>query len=317
MPRQVLTIATEPTIEPVTLLEVKNYMRIDSNDFADDLTSAQSIAPGAHVVAATYSLVGTGVDVLGYNALVEFSAGTNGTSGTVDVKIQESDVLATGYTDVASGAFTQVTEANDNATYEKSYTGIKQYIRVVATVGTATCSFGVSIITDAPTVADDDLITGMAVAARKYLEESYLHRALITQTWDYYLDRFPATNFIEIPRPPLISVSQVEYIDSDDTTNTLSPDDYDVDTDSEPGRIVLGYGNSWPSFTPRPMNPIVIRFVAGYGATAATVPQDMRNAIKYYTAGMYEMREPFVTGTIVKKLEWIENMIMGRRIWSI
>ena len=45
---------------------------------------------------------------------------TNGAGGTVDVKLQHSDDGAA-WSDVGSGAFTQVTESNDNAVYEKVY----------------------------------------------------------------------------------------------------------------------------------------------------------------------------------------------------
>jgi len=55
---------------------------------------------------------------------------------------------------------------------------------------------------------DDGLIQGMIKAARENCE-AVTHRALITQTWKYYLDKWPDKDYIELPLPPLQSVSSL------------------------------------------------------------------------------------------------------------
>jgi hypothetical protein len=118
MPDRLKTkITSEPAIEPITLAELEEHLRINSNDIGDDLTSTQSIPPADHAVAAAYTLIGDGVDVLNSQTVVYLVSGTNNAGATLDVKIQESDDDVT-YTDVSGGAFAQVTTANDNATYE-------------------------------------------------------------------------------------------------------------------------------------------------------------------------------------------------------
>lgn len=284
-----LYLKTAPALEPVSLAEAKLHCRIDSTSFADDLTSAQSVAPGSHIIAAAYSLVGAGVDVLGYSALVLLEAGTNGAGGTVDVKIQESDDDTT-YTDWTGGSFTQVTTANDNTTYEKSYTGTKQYIRVVATVANASCEFGVSIIKDAPASAEDALLEALITTAREWCE-GYQNRAYISQTRELWLDDWPGADYIKIPLPPLQAVNSIKYYDTDDTAATMDTVDYFVDTKSEPGRVSLAYSKSWPTTTLRPINGVCVEFEAGYGDAANDVPYRVKQAMLLLIGHLYEHRE--------------------------
>ncbi len=88
------------------------------------------------------TITGTGIDTLNFqHAMIVVHAGTNGSSGTVNVHVEESDSLATGYTDVTGAAFTEITEANDNTVYVGALllNPRKRYIRVIMVVGTAAC----------------------------------------------------------------------------------------------------------------------------------------------------------------------------------
>lgn len=340
-----LKLNTAPALEPVTLSEAKLHLRLDSGTLSDNMDISQSIVPGAHVVAAAYSLVGTAVDVLGYSPLVVLDSGTNGAGGTVAVKLQHSDDNVT-FADVTSGAFTQVTTSNDNAVQEKTYTGGKQYLRVVATVANATCDFGVSIVEDDPQSTEDDLVTRLIETARQMCED-FQRRAYINQVWELWRDAWPDKDFIEIPLPPLqetavtagsfvtgtvyriltvgttdftaIGASAntvgvvftatgagsgtgtatascvITYYDTDDTAAFMDAGEYLVDTRSEPGRICLNYGESWPSTTLRPHNGIRVTFIAGYGAAASAVPSKVKQAMLLIIGHLYEHREEVIT----------------------
>lgn len=280
---------TAPTVEPVTLAEVKGHLRLDSGSLADNITSEQSIALASHDVAAAYSLEGTAIDVLGYQVVVVLECGTNGSGGTIDVKLQHRDTLTDTWTDVVGGAFAQVTAANDNATYELDYTGGKKYLRAVSTVAGAACIFGVTIQKIQVYSAEDSLLTGLIQAAREYTE-GFQNRALVTQTWELVLDEWPAEDYIDIPLPPLQSITSIVYKDTAGTEATMSTGDYIVDVDSFVGRVALAYGKSWPSATLYPYGGIRIRFVAGYGL-AVSVPQATKQALLLLIAAWYENRE--------------------------
>lgn len=138
----------------------------------------------------------------------------------------------------------------------------------------------------------DSFITG----ARNY-GENRTWRTLVDSEWVYKIDAFP-TGVIEIPRPPLVSVDSVEYIDGDGNTQTVDSSDYYVDTDSEPGRIEPV--NSWPSADDR-LNAVIITFSAGYGDTKnddeldnSNVPEDIKIALRMYIKYLYDNRDSHV-----------------------
>jgi uncharacterized phiE125 gp8 family phage protein len=291
-------------------------MRIDSGSLADNIDEHQSLAPDSYIVADNYTThVGTGIDVLGYESLITLNSGTNGASGTVDAKIQESDDDAT-YTDWTGGAFAQVTEANDNAVQEKAYTGTKQYIRVVAKVLVAACDFSATVIRLTGDSTEDDLLTALIQASREQVED-ITRRQLLTATWDYYLDEFPSGDSFKLPFGNLQSVTHLKYTDSDGDETTMTVDtDYIVETNGEScGRIVLPYAETWPSFTAYPSNPIVCRFICGW-TTATLVPSKIKSAIRLLCADLYEERGEPVVGQSVIENKTAQRLLASSRLWD-
>ena len=115
----------------------------------------------------------------------------------------------------------------------------------------------------------------MIIAARRRAEQA-TERAFFTQTWDLRLDYFPLV--IELRKPPIISVTSVTYVDVDNATQTFDDAKYNVDIYGEPGRIVLDDGQTWPT-TRHEVNAVTVRFVAGYGTAAGSVPAEARDLI--------------------------------------
>ena len=137
------------------------------------------------------------------------------------------------------------------------------------------------------TTDDDAYVTALVSAVTAVLDgpDGILGRALITQTWDMYMDSLPA-EYINVPLPPLQSVTSIKYLDVNGDQQTLASDQYSVNIYGSQGQIVPAYGVSWPSGRDD-TNGVVVRFVCGY----TTVPTNITLAMKMLVAHYYENRE--------------------------
>lgn len=140
--------------------------------------------------------------------------------------------------------------------------------------------------------------------------EDITSRKLFTQTWKYFIDSFPCTNYIKIPFGNLQSVTHIKYTDSSGTVTTMSvTTQYIVEKNGDQcGKIVLPYSVSWPSFTAYPSNPIEIQFVCGWD-DVSDIPQKIKSAIKLMCGYLYANREWQIVGTISKESTTVMNLL--------
>lgn len=68
---------------------------------------------------------------------------------------------------------------------------------------------------------EDEYISTLITAAREQVEDT-TRRAIMTQTWDYFLDEWPDEDFITLPLGKLASVTSVKYKDSDGVETNLT-----------------------------------------------------------------------------------------------
>lgn len=163
--------------------------------------------------------------------------------------------------------------------------------------------------------AENDIFTRLITAARRYAER-VTGRALINQTWQQQFDSFPPAvrygqwagarrndftdseyglgRAILLGKSPLSSVTSIQYLDTNNTLQTLSSSDYVVDAGSEPGVIIESFTgttlNQWPpTFGIR--NAVTIQYVAGYGAAGTNVPEDLLQSMLYLIGHWYASRE--------------------------
>jgi len=135
---------------------------------------------------------------------------------------------------------------------------------------------------------DDNTLLDTLISAARHYAENFTRRAFVTQTLVLRMDAFPATD-IELPRAPAASVTSIAYIDTDGATQTWAAENYTVDVNTKPARIVLAYDKSYPD-TRTVINAVTVTYVAGYG-DATTVPQGIKLAIKSLVGHWYENRE--------------------------
>jgi len=162
-------------------------------------------------------------------------------------------------------------------------------------------------------VSDEALLNVYIKAARQYCEK-YTRRAFITQTWDAYFDYWPASP-VHLPMPPLQSVTSWKYTDDAAATSTWASSNYLVSAGT-PGRVFVVSDATMPTVTLQEADGVVIRFVCGYGNTADSVPENVRQAVRLLTAHLYEMREPTITGTTVMPVQYsLEALLYPDRYW--
>src|SRR5690606_33276935 len=142
--------------------------------------------------------------------------------------------------------------------------------------------------------ADDALITGLVRAVRLACETE-CQRTLLLTTRELVVDRFPRALRLDWPR--VIAVESVKYLDVDGVQQTLHPDDYLLDNEGmvRPGWLVPAYGLTWPD-TRAQVNAVRVRYTAGYGSTAADVPEDLKLWMRLHLSHYYVNRSATVAG---------------------
>lgn len=160
----------------------------------------------------------------------------------------------------------------------------------------------------AASTAHDNKIQGYLDAAveccRNWQERTYNETLLefAFPCWRYYMPLPRAT--------PLQSVESVIWKDQDGVATTLDASTYIVDTDSQPGGIVLAYGQSWPSSALFPVNPIRIRYIAGHGAQSPAIPFSacIKQAILMLLGHFFSNREAVSIGTLMESKEMVYSL---------
>lgn len=148
--------------------------------------------------------------------------------------------------------------------------------------------------------AGSDAIISRRITEARQWAEDYMQRALITQTQEIRLDAFPVCS-IKLPFPNLVTVVSVKYIDINGTEQTISASDYVVDTYSYIGLVRPVYGASWPSARTE-LNAVRIQYTCGYGATALSVPNLLREGLMLLVGHWMNFQPQSENGTTLSRV---------------
>lgn len=139
--------------------------------------------------------------------------------------------------------------------------------------------------------------------------------ALMLQTWEMALSRFPA-RYMELQRPPFVELLSIAYVDSDGHDQTLSgsPADYLIKPSRKfsKARIYPLTGERFPATACQP-DAVVVTYRAGY-ATAAEVPYLIRAGLELFIGERYKQRSLSVQGIGANTSE---STLKLERFWKV
>jgi len=167
-------------------------------------------------------------------------------------------------------------------------------------------------------------VEDVLIPAATEMAQAETERQLINATWTLYLDAFPPDgDRIELPKPPLSSVTSIKYYDPAGTLQTWTAvGNYTVVAPSGPqaesGYIVPAFGIIYPP-TQSVQDAVAIEFIAGYGATYASVPGAIRAAMLLLVGEQFERREEGIAGAGVMIVEVplaARRLLWPFRVWG-
>jgi uncharacterized phiE125 gp8 family phage protein len=133
----------------------------------------------------------------------------------------------------------------------------------------------------------EDTILQLLVDQAVSCFEAVSRTILMNTNFKTFRDVF--SQWYELRKSKLVSITSVKYNDEDENQQTISSSDYYFNADPFYSSLVFDKDYSFPTISSRPSS-IEIAFVAGLSATTALVPADIQVALLNHVAFLYENR---------------------------
>lgn len=165
--------------------------------------------------------------------------------------------------------------------------------------------------------AQSDTYYNALISTAAKAAESFTRRDLINKTYTVTFDNWPTGGAIDLRKSKVQSITSFQTYSSTGTWEDVSTDVYYLGDQELFGRIYLKSGQRWPSVSGSARNHqrIKVVFVAGYGADADSVPDDLKLAMLNHIAAMNEQRGDW---NVAGSLPVLSKLIYGQyRIMNI
>lgn len=133
---------------------------------------------------------------------------------------------------------------------------------------------------------EDDLLTALRDAAARWIED-HCNTSIGDRDGYVYIDHFYTCS---IPRGPINTLTQVEYLNPAGSWTVLDPGSYWFDIQSERARITF---DDLPDVQTEAYNRV--RISINYGHPEADVPKPLVQALRMLTLSLYENRQEGLT----------------------
>jgi len=138
---------------------------------------------------------------------------------------------------------------------------------------------------------EHDAVLALCIAGARAKCEGLTQKLLITRTVEQNLDAFPVVDELQLRGSPAVSIVSLTYTATSGAAQALDPTAYTLDaTDPAAPWLLPAYGTTWPA-TRDSINAVRVRYIAGFGASGAAVPADIRIWLLMTTAYLFSQRE--------------------------
>lgn len=134
---------------------------------------------------------------------------------------------------------------------------------------------------------DDAMLTSYITAARQFAEK-VTDLSIAVKSYAAFFNGFPRIGCpLMIPKPPLVTVTAIKYLDSSYTWQTWDPLEYFIAATQTPGIVVAKTPNIYPCPITGVPGAVEVDFTSGY----AVVEENIKRAIKVIAQHYYDHPE--------------------------
>ena len=156
---------------------------------------------------------------------------------------------------------------------------------------------------------DDTYIATLILVATQCIEHE-TRRALINRSFTLQLEGFPSDGEIILPRSPLSTIDSIQYTDAFGNAVNLSNSVWHTYSVNGIGRVVLKSTQAWPNTLGTGALDVSVNFTAGYGATSASVPVALKQAVLLQATHLYDNRTPVAPAQLYEIPRSVERLIV-------